>query len=295
MKIIRPVALTSAMLPANSATNVDADYVPATAYSGGVKVSYNDRIYLSLQAANTGHTPGDTASVAWWSDQGPTNKAAMLDGLVNTRTTATTTLAMTVAPVISVNAVSLINLAGVRYAEVIATRDATTLYSKTVDFWDTSLITDWAEYFFAEAELVPDLVLTDLPFLPGMSISITLTGTGTVGLGKLDVGNVLDVGLEEYGLKREGIDYTKVTFDNFGVATIGTQIYTRKFSSQALIENSKLDMITRRLDSLASTPVVIIGANGWKSSMIVYGLLSYSIDLALFSHSYVTFDAKGLV
>ena len=72
-------------------------------------------------------------------------------------------------------------------------------------------------------------------------------------------------------------------------------VKTVKGAERVLIENNRLDMITRRLDALASTPLVIIGANGRYDSMIVYGLLSYSLDLALYGYSYISFDVKGLV
>lgn len=295
MKLIRPIQITDAIVTSNSAVDAHATYNAGTTYAADAMVTYNGRYYKSLQAANTVRTPGATTSVAWWSDQGPSNRTAMYDGLVSTRTTATGTLTLVMTVPTAVNTLSLINLAGVRTVTVTATKDAATVYSHTVDMWDTSLITDWSEYFFAEAELRTELALTDLPLVPGLVITTVLTGEGTVGVGKFDLGRVLDAGLEQYGLKREGVDYTNVTFDNFGVATIGTQIYVRKFSTQSLIENNRLDVITRRLDALASTPLVIIGANGRYDSMIVYGLLSYSLDLALYGYSYISFDVKGLV
>lgn len=295
MKLIRPIQITDTIVTSNSAVDAHANYNAGTTYAADAMVTHNLRYYKSLQASNIGHTPGDTASVAWWSDQGPSNRTAMYDGLVNTRTTATGTLTLVMTVPTAVNALSLLNLAGVRTVTVTATKDAVTVYSRTVDMWDTSLITDWAEYFFSEKELRTELAWTDLPLVPGLVITTVLTGADTVGVGKFDLGRVLDAGLEQYGLKREVIDYTNVTFDNFGVATIGTQIYVRKFSTQVLIENSRLDMIIRRLDSLASTPLVIIGANGRYDSMIVYGLLSYSLDLTLCKYSYISFDVKGLV
>jgi len=294
MKLIRPTQITNAMVTSNSAVDADAAYAAGTTYAAAAKVTYNGRIYLSLQAANTGHTPGDTASVAWWADQGPSNRTAMFDGLVSTRTYGTSTLTLVLTVPTAINSLSLINLSGVQTAAISATKDAVSVYSRSVDLWDTSLVTNWAEYFFSEPEFRTELALTDLPLLPGLEITMVLTGS-SVGIGKFDIGALLDAGLEQYGLKREGVDYTNVTFDNFGVATIGTQIYVRKFSTQAMIENSKLDMITRRLDKLASIPVVILGANGLYDSMIVYGLLSYSLDLTLHGSSYISFDVKGLV
>lgn len=295
MKLIRPITLTPAIVTANSAVNANADYVPATTYAADALVTYGLRTYKSLQAANIGKTPGLTASAAWWADQGPSNKWAAFDNQVNTKTTTTSPWTFTLTGV-AADSLALINVSAA-VARVVASKDGTVLYDKTVNMLDGSLVTDWSEYFFSEPELRTELALTDLPKVPGLVVTITLSNTasGTVSLGKFDCGRSLDAGLEQYGLKREGIDYTNVTFDAFEVATMGPQRYVRKFSTQAMIKNVKLDMITRRLDSLASVPLVIIGANGLYDSMIVYGLLSYTVDLALYGYSYVSFDVKGLI
>lgn len=295
MKLIRPIAITQAIVTANSAVNADADYVPATSYAAAVLVTYDRRIYKSLQAANVGHTPGITASAAWWSDQGPSNKWAAFDNVVNTQTKATSPWSFTLTGV-SADSLALINIAA-STVDIVATKDGVTVYCKTIDLRDTALVTNWAEYFFNEPEFRTELALTDLPPVPGMIITVTVsrTGGGSVSCGKFDCGRALDAGLEQYGLKRSGEDYTAVTFDPFRVVTIGTQRYVRKFSTQVMIRNAKLDMITRRLDSLASVPLVIIGSNGLYDSMILYGLLSYSIDLAFPTYSYISFDAKALI
>lgn len=295
MKLIRPITLTQAIVTANSAVNAYPDYAAGTAYAAGAYSTFNQRTYLSLKDANTGHTPGITASAEWWADQGPSNKWAVFDNEVNTSTTAVSPWSFTVSGV-AADGISLIDV-DAPMVDVVATKDGVVVYSKSVNMLDTAMVTNWAEYFFNPPEFRTELALTDLPPVPGLVITVTLSrpGGGTVSCGKFDCGRVLDVGLEKYGLKREGIDYTNVTFDKFGKATIGTQVYVRKFSTQAEIENSKLDMITRRLDALASTPLVIIGANDLYGSMIVYGLLSYSLDLALPTSSYVSFEAKGLV
>lgn len=295
MKLIRPIEITQALVTANSATNADADYVGATTYAADALVTYDRHIYKSLQNANTGHTPGLTASAAWWSDQGPSNKWAVFDSAVNTQTTAVSPWSFTLTGV-AATGLGLMNL-DASTVDIVATKDGATVYSKTVDLLDTSLVTDWAEYFFNEPEFRSELALTDLPPVPGLVITVTLTrtGGGNVSCGKFDCGRVLDIGPELKGLKRSGEDYTAVTFDAFRAVTIGTQRYVRKFSTQAMIDNARVDMITRRLDALASVPLVIIGADGIYGSMLVYGLLSHSIDLALHDYSFVSLDVKGLL
>lgn len=295
MKLIRPIQITPAIVTANSAVNADADYNPATSYAINVLAIHGQRIYKSLQAANVGHTPGITASTAWWSDQGPSNQWAVFDNQVNTKTTAASPWSFTLTGV-SVDSASLIGMDATQ-ARVVASKDGTAIYDKTTELMDNSLVATWTDYFFSERESRSELALTDLPKVPGMVITVTLTrdGGGPVSCGKFDCGSVLDAGLEQYGLKREGIDYTSVTFDPYSVVTIGPQRYVRKFSTQALIENARFDMIARRLDALASVPLVIVGGNGRYDSLIVYGLMSYSIDLALPTYSYASFDVKGLI
>ena len=295
MKLIRPIEITPAIVTANSATDTHSMYAGATTYAVDALVTHDRKTYKSLQSANTGHTPGVTDSAAWWSDQGPANSWAVFDNAVNTRTTAPSPWSFTLA---GVSATGL-GMMGIDASSVTftAVKDGATVYTKTVDLFDTSLIGDWADYFFNEPEFRGELALTDLPPVPEMVITVTLTrnGGGEVSCGKFDCGRVLDVGLERYGLKRSGEDYTPVIFDEYRAVTIGTQRYVRKFSTTAILENARFDMIARRLDALASVPLVIIGSNGLFGSVIVYGLLSYSIDLAYSKISYVSLDVKGLI
>lgn len=293
MKIIIPATITSGMVTANTAVNANADYNAGTTYAADALVTYNLRIYKSLQASNTGHTPGETGSVAWWADQGPSNQWAMFDGALSTQTTAADTLSFTVTP-ITASAIGLVNISA---AEVVVAvvYDGDTLYSKTVSLWDTGVVGDWADYFFAEPEYSTDLALTDLPVVPGITITVTLNRTGgTVGVGAVVMGKPLDAGLEQYGLKREGTDYSNVVFDEFGAVSITKRAYAKKFSTQVLVPNGRLNVLTKRLDQIASTPVLVIGANCIYSSLIVYGLVSYSLDLALYQYSYISFEVKGL-
>jgi len=54
---------TPAPLVAYSAANT---YAAGTTYAAGAYVSYNHKVYRSLQAGNVGHTPGAVGSSTWW-------------------------------------------------------------------------------------------------------------------------------------------------------------------------------------------------------------------------------------
>lgn len=294
MIIIIPPTITNAMITANTAVNADADYVPATTYSAGVKVTYGNFIYLSLQAGNTGHQPDLTASAAWWSLIGSSNKWAMFDDEVQTQSTASNTLSTTIRASY-INSISCVNITA-SSVDIEVKKGATVAYTKTIDLFDYSTIVDWTTYFFSEHDFQTEFSLTDLPSLPDVDIKITVNKTtSTVGIGKIIIGAQLDVGLEEYNLKREGIDYTQVNTDPFGVTTLTKRSYARKYSTTAIMKNTKYDYVSKKLDSIASVPVLCIGGNGFKSTLTVYGLVTYSIILEHLQVSRVAIDVRGLI
>lgn len=76
VKLIRPTAVTDAVLTAsNVVETAPTAYAGGTTYAAGVSVSVAGSanalaVYVSLQAANTGHTPA--SSPTWWKHTGDT-------------------------------------------------------------------------------------------------------------------------------------------------------------------------------------------------------------------------------
>lgn len=293
MDIVRPIDVTPAMVTTN-ATNPDPDWIAGTTYADKAKATHQRRIWLSLQSGNTGHEPGQPGSEAWWSDAGPANSWAMFDDEVGTVTTRAESLAVTVVP-LAAPVVALLNLRG-KTARCVSTHSGTTLYDKTVSLWDTSTVTDWAEYFFSEPEFRTEAVFDDLPAVLGQSVAVTLSAPGgTAQCGMFIPGRPFDVGDELQGLKRSGVDYSTVTFDVFGKATIKRRGYAREISTQTLLHNRAFDRIARRLDQIASEPVLVLSGRPRFDATVVYGLVSYSLDLSLYSYSYASIEVKGLI
>lgn len=292
MDIILPIAIAPAMVTTD-ATDADPPWTVGTTYADGAKVTQERRIWLSLQGGNVGHMPGAAGSEAWWSDAGPANSWAMFDDALDTVTQRAESLVVTVAPC-NPQSVGLLNVRG-RSARVQSSHGGIPVYDEEQSLWDTSFITDWAEYFFNEPEFKSDAIFSNLPPVVGQSVTITINApAATAQCGMAVLGKPLDVGLEEVGLQRSGIDYSQVTFDPFGKASIAKRAYARKVSTQTLIENRALDRITRRLDQFASVPVLVLSGSGRFGSTVVYGLVSYTVDVALYAYSYVSLEVKGL-
>ena len=111
MKITVPTTITSAMVTANTATNADADYVPAEVCAINAMRTFENYIYQSLQDANSEHQPNLTTSVEWWAKVGVANKWAMFDAKVQTKTTAASSYSFTIRADY-IEDVALLNITG---------------------------------------------------------------------------------------------------------------------------------------------------------------------------------------
>lgn len=293
MDLIRPIAVSAGMVTTN-AVDADPQWVAGATYAAGAKVTRERRIWISLQVGNVGHTPGAAGSEAWWSDAGSANSWAMFDDKVQTVTQRDASLSVTVQP-IGAQVVALLNVRGMR-ARVQSSFNGVAVFDKTISLWDTSVIANWGDFYFNEPEFRSEAVFVDLPPVIGQVVTITVEAPGgTAQLGMVVMGKPLNVGLEKVGLQRSGIDYSQATFDQFGEASITKRAYARKVSTQTLIENKDLDRITRRLDQLASVPVLVLSGSGRFGSTVVFGLVSYTVDVAMYAYSYVSIDVKGLI
>lgn len=293
MRLVDPITITTEMVLSNNTVNLDADYDPMAYYELGDKCTYNGYIYVSLQNTNHGHTPGITDSVAWWSQVGPSNRNAMFDAFVSTTSKRDNSLTV----VLQASHVDSLTLPYVSGSELVVTvtKDSTEIFSRTLDLRDSSSIKGWKSYFFSDRGYKHAVAITDLPPIPNVQISVTVNFPLNVAeIGMIQIGRYLDLGLEDYNLKREVIDYSQPTFDKFGELTITKQKYSKKYTTSIVIDNALFDLMTEKLDSLASKPIVCIGGNGYFQSLIVFGLISYSADIRTVTRTFISLEVKGL-
>lgn len=293
MDIVRILPVTPAMV-ATDAVDADPAWSGPTTYADQARATHQRRIWLSLQSGNTGHEPGQPGSEAWWSDAGPSNRWAMFDDEVGTVSTRAGSLSVTING-IGAPMVALLNVRG-KTARCVSVHGAATVYDRTVQLWDTSVIADWADYFFAEPEFRGEALFEGLPGVPGQSVTVTVTAAGSSAqIGMCLPGRPFFAGDERFGVQRSGNDYSTVTFDPYGKATIRRRGYAREISTQTRLHNREFDRLARRLDQIASEPVLVLSGRPVAEATIVYGLVSYSLDLATPRYSYASIDAKGLI
>lgn len=229
-----------------------------------------------------------------WIDLGATNKFAAFDDRFGTQSKATSTVTFTLQPNAAIDSIAILNCTGSEVT-VSSTCAGMTPYSKTIKLTTDLGVFDWSSYFFAPIVAEKDVVITDLkPFL-NQVIVVTITGSGTVGIGNISMGRVLDLGELEYSPKIGITDFSKKETDSIdGSLFLKEGNYAKRFSGSIIVPNDFVDQLAGMLASLRATLVIWIGAH--YSSLVVWGYYKeFEIDLKHPSVSYCSIYIEGLV
>lgn len=299
MKLIRPTTITDALFISSTVAEPAAGetaWVSGTTYAvGDLRIrTQTHRIYKRL-VAGAGTTPPES-DPANWEDFAPTNRWAMFDAEINTQTSGTSPLTVTIAPGIC-NALALFELVGTT-ATITMTDGVAgpTVYSKTVSL-ETSSVADWYQYFFEPFSQRGTLVLTDLPPYASGRITVSITGTGTQKVGALVVGTLYSLGGTQYGATAGIRDYSKKETDPAtGVVTLVPGKYSKRLRAKLILEAGAVDVVQNLLTSLRAVPVVWIGDDSgtYQATTVLGFYRDFELDIAYPGASYYSLDIEGL-
>ena len=259
MKVIAPVTVTPAMLTSSSIAETEySTYSSGTTYAAAARVIYQRRGDESLQASNLNKTPGATASAAWWLDVGPTNRWAMFDAIVGTKSTATSSIAVTITPGTIINAVAFVSAVG-SAIRVRMLDGVTVVYDQTKNL-DSTPIDDWDDYFFAAQVLTGELVFTGLPRYLSATVEATITGIGTVSVGVMAIGVSHELGGVLRGASAGITDYSRKETDaTFGTTSLVQRDFAGKADVTILVPTNDTRRLKYLLASLRAIPCVWVG------------------------------------
>lgn len=301
MKVIKPVAVTDAVLISSNVADTSGNYTawnPATNYTIGDVVyrSTTHRVYVCLVSGIDATLPEQSImlTVPRWADSGPINRWAMFDNQVSTVTSKTSPIVVTLKPGVVITSLALINVVGVS-ASAIMTYDGTTVYSDSKNL-DSSVVSDWYQYFFSGFNLIDFVVFNDFPPYANGEITITITGGGTVSCGALVIGSAYYIGPVKYEPTIEIQDYSVKSTDEYGVTTFVQRKFSRFIECSLEIENNRLNATFNLLASLRATPSVwIIHEDENYSLLTVFGWYgSVSITIPYPYYSLCTLQLQGL-
>jgi hypothetical protein len=230
---------TTGVLTAINAADL-TPYNAATTYAANATCSYANRNWASVQAANTGHTPG--TNVLWWVDAGPSNKMAMFDASVQTKTTRTGGLSWTLA-VGRFTALGLMGLVG-NSVTITISDGVTTIYSET----RTLLSSAGTYYSFCFDALYQgsDATFTSLPSSPNCTVTIAITGAPTqvCACGLCMIGKQFFIGDAQYGFANPIEDRGRHYLDDLGNPVNLERGYSKGVTGSIVTDRANYNRLT---------------------------------------------------
>lgn len=271
-----------------------AAWVAATAYTVGNRVirTSTHRIYERVVAGTTATAP--ELDAINWTDIGPTNAWAILDGEVSTATTAAADIKITVAPG-RATGLALFGLVGSSVSVSVVDGDTGALVYQASTQLDAAVIQDWWAYVYEPFRQQAEWVLSDLPPYSNARISIVISGAVTA-CSALVVGTVYGLGGTLSGPRLGIADYSRKETDEFGVATFVRRAYAKRLTCELLLTTGELAGVLAILSDLRATPAVYIAAETTElNPLLIYGWYrDFGITVAYVTRCLCSLDLEGL-
>ncbi len=327
LKIMQPIKLTSAMLLSCSIPENDhAEWSAASTYATGARVirTTTHRIYQAV-ADITGNASNAApeADKTRWVEIGPTNRWAMFDQRISTRSVGTGAgLSVQIQPG-RCNGVALMDMVNIpeytlkvrwpatngvlkdetsEYAYGITLRTVFTATEVVLTYsvnLRTRNVNSWKEYF-----LEPYAIKSDsfIGFASRADATITLTvpaavvGDPVPEIGAFMLGNYIEVGTTGRDVNASAESYTLINTDDWGISTIVERDYIKRVSYPVLVPNYGLNRAFSTMAELQSKPAVFVGSDDFRyTSFTVYGVVenfNVGVDNGIYSILNVT--VKGI-
>lgn len=251
-------------------------WASGTTYAAGDTVLdlRTHHVYESAAGSNLNKDPTNSANVpTWWLDTGPTNKWAMFDQVSGSQTVFGELVDVTVAPGELCDTLALMNMqASEVQVTVTSVSGGGTVYDRTFDLTDPTMVTDWYSYFFDPLTYKAELLILELPPYSDAQIRIQASLPG----GQVMIGNTIFAFSETLGVplvgSRAGIrDYSRKEYDDYGTPSFTERGYAKTMQMQIWVEDDALAGVLQRIAQRRALPTLWIGTAS-HSSYWIYGI-----------------------
>lgn len=278
--------------PSGSTSNV-----AATAGGANINTSGSQSgVHSSRRGANLNKDPSDQVNNAdEWLELGATNRWKMFDASLASQTEAADSIVVTLQQSERINSVGLLNISAAQLQITMEDPVEGVVYDQTVSLISDSGITDWYSWFFEPIVRITDYVASGLPAYGGAEVTVTLTDTGnTVACGELILGLERDIGETQDDAAIGIQDYSVKERDDFGNAVILERAFSRRAMFTVWINAAATDEVFRLLSTYRATPVLYVGVDEYRST-IVYGFFKdFTIALSYPPISVCSIEIEGL-
>lgn len=288
------------------AEDTNPAWASGTTYAAGARVylASTHRVYESVQANNLGKDPSLPANqynaqgvATWWIDIGPTNRSAMFDGLINSQTSATSPLVITLTPG-AFNGFALFGIDADSYSVVV--KDApggNVIYEEPTTPLEGSMPADYYDYFFERFKPLTQFIRSGIEPYGSSEITLTLNkATGPVKLGMFALGDLRPVGIPQRDAKVEPQDFSYIKQDAFGNATIRKRPNATNMTISAIMEKEEAGTVLDTIKELLGIPVVVVGSEAMHYEwMLAFGPISASMSPNPYPYVTVTLSVRGFI
>jgi hypothetical protein len=296
MIIVQPVPVTSAMVTASNVTITETLWTAGT-YTLGQERYVGTRLYKVLVSSTTDNpTVGVTLTPPSWQDIGAINRFKMFDQVVNTQTTRTSLIDVSVLPGTIINALAMFDLDGVTTTITMTDPVEGVVFNETKSLQDNTIIIDWYSYFFESITTVSDVVFLGLPAYGGATTRIQVdAGASTAAIGEVVIGKQRNLGVTNFGTSVSILDYSRKETDEFGNTVVETRPFSKRADFDVTVETGSVAAVQKALADIRTTPTVFIGDED-RAETIVYGFYrGFNIVISTPSISDCSIEVEGLI
>lgn len=275
-------------------------------YNAGDRVYVLDthRVYESAKSGNTGKNPADLVNqfnaagqATWWIDIGPTNRAAMFDGLISSQTSVPSPLVIRMTPG-AFNGFALFGIDADSYSvDVRSSPGGELIYSEPTTKLDGNQPADYYDYFFGRSKPLTQFIKSGIDPYSSAEIALTLTkGSGNVKLGMFAIGDLRPVGVPQRDAKVEPQDFSVVKQDAFGNTTVKRRANATGMSISCIMPREDAGTVLNTIKDTLGIPCVVVGSSAlFYEWLTVFGLVSASMSPNPYPYATVSITVKGLI
>lgn len=303
LSIMRPATMVDAVLTSSTAPEADyAAYNAATTYALGARCisTTTHRVYESLVAGNINRDPtlisNRIGATPYWLNVSATNRWKMFDDQVASQTSIASPLTVVLQPG-AINAIGALGLDADAIA--VTVKDApggSVIYSYSGSL-EGSAPQDYYEYFFSAFAPLTDFVLRGIDAYVQMEVTVTLTKvSGNVLCGMLQVGDLVPLGMTQYGAKAKPKTYSYIKVNDYGENTIIRRKKAKDLTATAWLKLSEANIVLDTLGAMLDVPCLVICSDSAEySGLRSFGLVSGEISYDHLKDCQLSISVNGLI
>ncbi len=275
-------------------------WLAATNYTTGQRVARatTHRVYERLAPGGVDASLPESSPTEWL-DLQPDNKFAMFDLTDNTASVASGPIHFAIKSGLRCNSLFLGGVVGTD-VQTVVTADGAEDYSNQQNL-RLRKTTGWYSYFFGGFAYRKAVALLDLPPLTTatVSVSITNTGAGGTACAAAVLGKNVFIGLAEYNAQRKARNFSTVTRDEFGKATLVKRRSIPTTQQTLFIKKELADTILEMNELLNATPAAWLGLDepedGYFNALQIVGVYQeFDVDVSYPNHARVNLKLEEI-